>query len=135
MDLERLTPEALIENFALLGEWEARYGYVLDLGKQLTPFPESEKTEANKVQGCVSQVWLLPVATASEKIDFVADSDSHIVRGLIAILKIVYGGRTKEEIAAFDMEAYFARLGLSEHLSPNRRSGFFAMVARIKAMG
>lgn len=126
------TTKELAENFALLGDWEARYAYLLDLGKRLSEFPENEKTESNKVLGCVSQVWLLPVAGA--KIDFIADSDSHIVRGLIAVLKIAYGGKTREEIAAFDMEKFFAELGLSEHLSPNRRNGFFALVERIKSL-
>jgi len=132
MNLAELTPDALADNFALLGDWEARYAYVLDLGKQLPPFPESGKTEANTVHGCVSRVWLVPAAAPPDCVDFLADSDSHIVRGLIAILKIVYGGKARADVAAFDMEAFFARLGLSEHLSPNRRNGFFALVSRIR---
>ncbi len=134
MDLKTLSAAELADNFKLLGDWEARYAYVLDLGKQLPPFPESGKIEANKVQGCVSQVWLLPSDSAPGSVDFIADSDSHIVRGLIAILKIVYGGKSREEVAAFDMEKFFTELGLSEHLSPNRRNGFFALVARIKRL-
>ncbi len=102
--------------------------------EEITSFPESEKAEANKVKGCMSQVWLIPQNRGEGRIGFIADSDSHLVRGLIAILTIIYDGKTKTRSATFDIENYFAFLGLSEHLSPNRRNGFFAMVQRIKAL-
>lgn len=134
MTPEILTPEILAENFSFLNDWEERYGYVLDLGKGLPPFPETLKTDLTLVRGCTSRVWLVPEETADGTVRFLADSDAHLVRGLIAVLRVVYNGRTPEEIARFPIEDYFAGLGLAEHLSPSRRNGFFAMVERIRAL-
>lgn len=131
MALENLTLDDLIDNFALFDDWESRYTYVLDLAKQLPPFPEEAKTDKNKVEGCVSQVWMIPSHDGG-KFSFIGDSDAHIVRGLIAILMIAYNDKTPQEVAAVDIEGSFEKLGLGSHLSPNRRNGFFAMVGRIK---
>lgn len=124
----------LTGNFALLDGWEERYGYVLDLGRQLPVFPDEARIEANFVKGCTAQVWMIPVAGAAGTVNFLADSDAHIVRGLIAILMVVYNGEAADAVRSFDIEGFFGGLGLSEHLSPNRRNGFFAMVGRIRAL-
>lgn len=134
MHLQTLTVDELRNNFSLLGDWEVRYAYVIDLGKYLPPFPEDQKIEANLVRGCTSQVWLIPLKNDPGKVNFLADSDAHIVRGLIAILMVVYNGKAKEEVRSFDIQGFFDSLGLAEHLSPNRRNGFFAMVKRMKAL-
>lgn len=129
----------LIGDFDLLGEWEERYRYVIELGKSLSPGGESLHKDANKVQGCVSQVWLeshtLPRIHPGDEIRlcFTGDSDAHIVRGLIAILLRLYSGRTVGEILTFDVANLFASLGLQEQLSPQRSNGFFSMLRRIHA--
>ncbi|MBW7973654.1 SufE family protein [Bradyrhizobium sp. BR 10289] len=126
----------IIENFALLDEWDDRYRYVIELGRKLAPFPETQRTDANKVQGCVSQVWL---ATTIEHRDgrpflsFAGDSDAHIVRGLVAILIALLSGRSAAEIAGENPLALFERLGLGEHLTPQRSNGFRSMVSRMRA--
>jgi cysteine desulfuration protein SufE len=134
MDFHAETADTLIENFALLGEWEARYAYLLDLGKKLPEFPTICKTEAHLVRGCVSQVWLVPRDAGPGRVGFLADSDSHIVRGLIALLMVLMDGKDAATVRDTDVEAFFNALGLGEHLSPNRRNGFFAMVGRIKTL-
>ena len=133
----RPTPiDDIIENFSLLEEWDDRYRYVIELGRKLTPFPEEQRTDANKVQGCVSQVWL---ATAIEHRDwrpfltFAGDSDAHIVRGLVAILIALLSGRPASESSGENPLALFERLGLGEHLTPQRSNGFRSMVARTRA--
>jgi cysteine desulfuration protein SufE len=130
------TIDDIIENFALLDDWDDRYRYVIELGRTLSPLPEDLRTETNKVQGCASQVWLgtsvQPDGAAGPKLSFVGDSDAHIVRGLIAILFAMYQDRTPEEILATDARAMFAELGLQEHITPQRSNGFFSMVERIR---
>jgi len=126
----RHTIDELIENFALFDDWEERYRYLIDLGKELEPMPEALKTDDTIVPGCTSKVWM----TAEEKDGkyfFLADSDAHIVRGLIAVLLSAYQGRSASEIQNVDIKEKFQAMGLNEHLSPNRRNGFFAMVERI----
>jgi cysteine desulfuration protein SufE len=122
------------ETFQVLDTWEDRYSYVIDLGRKLPPFPTEEMTEANLVRGCTSQVWLISQNPDPKTVDFLADSDAHIVKGLIAILMAAYKGQPKDHVHQYDIENLFNRLGLGEHLSPNRRNGFFAMVHRIKAL-
>jgi cysteine desulfuration protein SufE len=127
----------LVETFTMFDEWEDRYRFLIDLGKDLPPFPESERTDANKVHGCQSNVWLIAAPRAEDghtAIDFLADSDAHIVRGLIAILRRLYSGRTADEILSFDVEDFFKQLGLDQHLSSGRRNGLAGMVARIKTL-
>ncbi len=125
--------EQVVENFALFDDWEERYRYLIDLGRGLPSMDESLRTDENLVRGCTSRVWMQ--AEIQDGIfHFIADSDAHIVRGLIAILVAAYQDRPLEEIAAIDIEGMFREIGLDQHLSPNRRSGFFAMVERIKAL-
>jgi cysteine desulfuration protein SufE len=121
----------LKENFGLLDEWDDRYAYLIDLGRKLPPLPEAYKTEASKVRGCMSQVWLVPGGTARD-FRFAADSDSSIVKGLIAVLASLFAGHSASEVVGIDAESEFRALGLEQHLSPNRRNGFVAMVGRIK---
>ena len=127
-----MTFNELMETFALMDDWEDRYGLLIQLGGQLEPMPEALKVKENKVEGCTSQVWMVLRPNPDNRIDFVADSDAHIVRGLIAVLSIIYQGKTYVEARALDIEDIFTNLGLSSHLSPNRRNGFFAMVERLK---
>lgn len=124
--------EDLAENFALFDDWEERYRYLIDLGRKLPPLPEAHKTDANLVRGCTSKVWLI-AGLRDGRLYFEADSDAHIVRGLIALLMAAYQGKTPQEIARLDIEKTFRDIGLDQHLSPNRRSGFFAMVERVRA--
>lgn len=126
--------EKLISNFEFLDEWEDRYALLIDLGKKLPDMPDEFKTEENKVRGCMSQVWMVTNISfdTPPRIEFIADSDSHIVKGLIAVLLIVYSGKTAEEIRSVDIHDIFSKLNLESHLSPNRRNGFFAMLERIR---
>jgi cysteine desulfuration protein SufE len=132
-----MTPiDEIIENFALLDEWDDRYRYVIELGRTLAPLPEALHTDANKVQGCASQVWLAtdvkPDGAAGPTLTFVGDSDAHIVRGLIAILFALYSGKGAREILSTDAIALFEKLSLREHLTPQRSNGFRSMVERIR---
>lgn len=122
----------LADEFELLGDWEERYRYVIELGKDLAPLTDAERSEANKVRGCASQVWLVTEPQADGTMHFRGDSDAHIVSGLIAILLRLYSGRAPAEIAAFDAKAAFDKLGLSEALSSQRSNGLKSMVARIQ---
>src|ERR1700739_1995142 len=123
----------LEEEFELLGDWEERYRYVIELGRTLAPLDESERTDIHKVRGCASQVWLVRDPRQDGTLVFRGDSDAHIVRGLIAILLRLYSGRTPDEIMAFDAPAAFARLGLTGALSQQRANGLASMVQRIRA--
>ncbi len=129
--------DEIIENFSLLEEWDDRYRYVIELGKTLAPLSERDRGEANKVQGCASQVWLATVVRPNGAdgpvLNFTGDSDAHIVRGLIAILFALFSGRHAREILATDANAIFEHLGLREHLTPQRSNGFRSMVERIRS--
>jgi cysteine desulfuration protein SufE len=135
--IKAMTTDEIIENFALLDEWDDRYRYVIELGRSLAPLSERDRRDANKVQGCASQVWLAttvqPNGQGGPVLSFVGDSDAHIVRGLIAILFAIYSGKHAREILATDAVALFERLGLREHLTPQRSNGFRSMVERIKS--
>ena len=123
-------------DFAVLDEWEDRYRYLIELGRSLAPLPERLRTDANKVRGCASQVWLATRVVPSggaPRLMFEGESDAHIVRGLIAILFAIYDGKRADEILATDAKPIFDELGLKEHLTLQRSNGFAAMVARIKA--
>jgi cysteine desulfuration protein SufE len=122
----------LADEFELLGDWEERYRYVIDLGRELAPLSETERSEANKVRGCASQVWLVTEPGADGTLAFRGDSDAHIVRGLIAILLRLFSGRPTAQILAFDTKAAFERLGLSGALSSQRSNGLASMVARVR---
>lgn len=127
----------IIENFALLEEWDDRYRYVIELGRALPPLPDSEHTETNKVRGCASQVWLVTHVTkdgaAGPILTFEGDSDAHIVRGLVAILVALYSGKRAQEILAIDALALFDRIGLRDGLTPQRSNGVRSMVERIRS--
>jgi cysteine desulfuration protein SufE len=127
----------IIDNFALLDEWDDRYRYVIELGRTLAPLDERDRNDANKVAGCASQVWLVrdvkPDGKGGPVITFTGDSDAHIVRGLIAILFALYSGKHASEIVDTDAIAVFDKLGLREHLTPQRSNGFRSMVERIKS--
>jgi cysteine desulfuration protein SufE len=129
--------DEIIEDFSLLDEWDDRYRYLIELGKTLAPLSERDRTAANKVQGCASQVWLTtrvrPNGSGGPLLEFVGDSDAHIVRGLIAVLLALFSGRHAREILATDAIAIFERLGLREHLTPQRSNGFRSMVERIRS--
>jgi len=122
----------LAAEFDLLGDWEERYRYVIELGRELAPLSDAERSEANKVRGCASQVWLVTEPLGDGRVRFRGDSDAHIVRGLIAILMRLYADRTPAEILGFDANAALASLGLSGALSTQRANGLASMVARIR---
>ncbi len=129
--------EAIAEDFSFLDEWEDRYRYVIDLGREMPEMPEALKVPATKVEGCASQVWIAPRLDGRGRaatFDFQGESDAMIVRGLIAILHALYAGLGPEAILAVDAQKELARLGLDEHLSAQRSNGVRAMVSRIRAI-
>lgn len=126
-----------VDTFEMLGDWEEKYRFIIDLGRRLPPMDEADKTDASKVRGCLSSVWVVAAhrdVDGERVIDFVADSDSAIVKGLVAILHSLYSGRTAREILEFDIDALFERLDLARHLSMGRRNGLAEMVKRIRAL-
>lgn len=125
--------DELKENFALFDDWEERYRYLIDLGRDLPKMDDDLKTEDNIVRGCTSQVWMV-ANTDGGVLSFKADSDAHIVRGLIALIMTAYQGQKVADIPNIDIEEAFREIGLDQHLSPNRRNGFFSMVEKIKAL-
>ncbi|MCQ4163680.1 SufE family protein [Tahibacter harae] len=122
--------DAIIDEFAFFGDWTERYQYLIDLGRKLGDFPAEWKTEANKVHGCQSQVWLVPSGDAA-RMEFAAASDSSIVTGLIALLLRVYSGRSAEAILATEPR-FVESIGLARHLSPTRSNGLAAMLQTVK---
>ena len=134
---EMSTIDEILENFALLEEWDDRYRYVIELGRTLPPLAAAAHVDANKVQGCASQVWLVthkkPNGAAGPVLTFEGDSDAHIVRGLIAILFALYSGKTAKEIVDTDALAVFDRMGLRENLTPQRSNGLRSVIQRIQA--
>ena len=126
--------EELIEGFEFLDSWDDRFRYIIDLGRKLPPMDSAMKNDETKVDGCTSQVWMVASAEGSPpRLIFLADSDAHIVRGLIAILLTLYEDRPAQEILDLDAASTIARLDLAQHLSPNRANGLFAMIGRIRA--
>ncbi|RTL91004.1 cysteine desulfuration protein SufE [Ancylobacter aquaticus] len=128
--------DSIIEDFELLDNWDDRYRYLIELGRALPPFPEERRTEQSKVQGCASQVWLVSDASGDPegpRLAFRGDSDAHIVRGLVAILLALYSDRPARDIMAADPGAVFTRIGLKDHLTPQRSNGLRSMVERIRA--
>jgi cysteine desulfuration protein SufE len=127
----------IIDNFAVLDDWDDRYRYLIELGRELPALPDAAHSDANKVQGCASQVWLdttvRPKGAAGPVLTFAGDSDAHIVRGLIAILFAVYSGKSAREILGLDAIKLFEGMGLREHLTPQRSNGFRSMVERIRS--
>ncbi|MDE1885847.1 MAG: SufE family protein [Xanthomonadaceae bacterium] len=129
-DSAQAAQDAIIGEFAFFGDWTERYQYLIDLGRKLAPLPEELKTDAHKVSGCQSQVWLVPGGDA-QRLTFQAISDSAIVSGLIALLLRVYSGRSAQEIIDTPLR-FVEAIGLAQHLSPTRSNGLAAMLARIK---
>jgi len=129
--------EEIIDNFSVLDDWDDRYRYVIELGRELAPLTAAAHSDANKVQGCASQVWLdtdvRPDGAGGPILTFAGDSDAHIVRGLIAILFAIYSGKHAKDILATDTITLFERMGLREHLTPQRSNGFRSMVERIRS--
>jgi cysteine desulfuration protein SufE len=131
-----MTIDEIKDNFALLEDWDDRYRYVIELGRTLEPMPEAEHSATNKVQGCASQVWLskrIDDGGSEPVLNYLGDSDAHIVRGLIAILLTLYSGHTPKQILGTDAPAVFDELGFREHLTPQRSNGLRSMVERIRS--
>lgn len=126
-----MTIDELKENFDILDNWEDKYRYIIDLGAKLEPLAEKYKTDEWKVQGCTSQVWLVP-EVKDGKIIFHADSDASIVKGLLAIVLMIFSNSSAKDIKEVEAKDIFVKLGLEEHLSPSRRNGLFSMVDKIK---
>lgn len=127
--------EEIADTFEFLDDWEDRYRHVIDLGKAMEPLPENQRVPATKVEGCASQVWLVPEIDgqgATAKFTFQGDSDAMIVRGLIAVLVALYNGLAVEDVLAVDAPGELGRLGLHDHLSAQRSNGLRAMVQRIR---
>jgi cysteine desulfuration protein SufE len=124
--------QAIVDEFAFFSDWSERYQYLIDLGRKLPPFPDEWKTEANRLHGCQSQVWVVPEGDASA-LRIRAVSDSAIVSGLIALVLRVYSGRPAAEILATEPE-FVERIGLKAHLSPTRSNGLASLLGRIKAI-
>ena len=125
--------QQVIEDFSLYDEWLDKYAYLIDLGKNLSPFPEEKKTEDKLIKGCQSRVWL-DAEEKDSRLYFQADSDAVITRGIISLLVSVYSGCSREEIAADDF-GFLEEIGLRENLSPTRANGLVSMVERIKEYG
>jgi cysteine desulfuration protein SufE len=119
-------------NLLLFDDWADRYQYIIGLGAKLPPLDDQFRTDTYKVEGCMSQVWLQSEITEDRRLRFNADSDSAIVKGLFAILRILFSDKSADEILAVDLDTAFARIGLDQHLSPNRRNGFYSMIEEIR---
>ena len=130
------TIDDILADFDVIDDWEERYRYVIELGRTLEPLDEAARTEANKVRGCASQVWLSTRidrgAAGAVRLSFTGDSDAHIVKGLVAVMIALFSGRTAQEILSLDPEPTFAAIGLREHLTPQRANGVAAMLERIR---
>ena len=127
--------EEIAETFEFLDDWEDRYRHVIDMGRAMSPLPDGQKVEATKVEGCASQVWLVPQIEgegANAVLNFKGESDAMIVQGLIAILRALYSGLTLTQVLAVDAPAELQRLGLNDHLSAQRSNGLRAMVQRLR---
>lgn len=129
-----MTIEDIAETFELLGDWEERYAYLIELGRKLPPLTDTERSEETKVRGCMSQVWLVGGAQADGTMQFNGDSDSTLVKGLIALLMVLVDGKAAKDILATDIAGLFKSLGLESHITVNRRNGFFSMVERIRLL-
>jgi cysteine desulfuration protein SufE len=132
----RLNIDELADNFSLFDDWEDRYRYIIDLGRALDPLPDENRIKDYKVDGCISQVWLLPCHEYKDGkvfLSFIGDSDAHIVKGLLAIIFSLFSHKTPEEILEIDADAQLARLDLDQHISPNRRNGVASVIQVIRA--
>lgn len=125
----------IVETFDLLGDWDQRYQYLIELGEGMAPMPPEDKTDANRVKECMSTVHTAvhPSAAPDGGLVFTGDCDTAIIKGVVAILVGLFSGKTAEEIEALDVDALFRGLHIEEHLSPNRHVGVYAIVGRMKA--
>jgi cysteine desulfuration protein SufE len=126
-----ITPEEILDTLGFFDDWEERYKYIIDLGKQLPAIDDSKKTEEFLLRGCQSQVWI-DSHIVDGKLFFEVDSDAHIVRGLLAVVLSAYNNKTPAEVLAFDIDGFFAQVDLVKHLSPTRGNGLTAMVKKIQ---
>lgn len=126
-----ITPEEILDTLGFFDDWEERYKYIIDLGKQLPAIDDSKKTEEFLLRGCQSQVWI-DAHVIDGKLFFEVDSDAHIVRGLLAVVMSAYNNKTPAEVLAFDIDGFFAQIDLVKHLSPTRGNGLTAMVKKIQ---
>lgn len=126
--------DEILSNFSFLEDWEDKYRYLIELGEGLDALPSDYRTDENKVDGCMSQVWLYSQKDEQGYYTFFADSDALIVKGLIAIILSAYWGKNVEQIKQVPIEQIFEQLGLATHLSPTRRNGFFAVVSKIQQL-
>lgn len=126
--------QTVLDDFAFLDDWEDRYRYLIDLGRDLDPLKDDERNEHTKVQGCVSQVWLVTKTGDGDDpvLTFRGDSDAHIVRGLVAVVLALFSDKRSSEILNIDAESTLRTLGLDEHLTPQRANGLRAMINRIR---
>ncbi len=133
-EIEQLSIEEIFDNFDLLDDWDDRYRYLIELGRTLEPLPEAHQNDTNKVQGCVSQVWLWAQVGEGDDpaIHFVGNSDAHIVSGLVAITLALYSNKKASEILDINAIEVFSKIGLEEHLTPQRSNGLRSMIERIK---
>ena len=122
----------LAENFEMLGDWDTRYEYLMDLGKRLTGLTDADKTDTSKVHGCMSNVWIVGDLDAHGTITFRAECDTAVIRGVIAVLVEIYSGSTPQACMALDPDEMFDQLGLFDHLSPTRHVGVYAIVMRLQ---
>jgi len=131
-----MTIKNVVEEMEVCWDWDERYRFILELGRKLAPLPDAAKTDENLIHGCQSTAWMISelVTNGQPRIRILADSDSQIVKGLIAILYVAYSGRTIDEIAELDVEDLFERLELRRHLSPVRGNGLMAIVRKIREL-
>lgn len=127
------TTAEIVDDLTFFDDWEERYKYIIDLGRELPAMEESLRTQERLVKGCQSNVWI-DVRSAGDRLQFVVDSDAVIVRGLLALVLAAYNDKTPAEITRFDIDAYFRGLDLERHLSPTRGNGLRAIVGRIQAV-
>ena len=129
-----LTPEEVIDNFEFLESWEARYAYLVELGEALPPLDDVYRTDMNRVQGCMSKVWVHPLADPKKPgaLQFVGDCDTAIIKGVLALVIGLMSGRTAQEIVDLDLDDLFEKLNLADHLSPNRHFGIYSLVEMMK---
>jgi cysteine desulfuration protein SufE len=126
--------DEIAETFELLGDWEGRYAYLIELGEQLPEMPESEQVERNRVKACMSKVWVraIPDPDHHDRILFRGECDTAVIKGVVALLVQLLSGRTRQQITRFDVDRFFQRLQLAEHLSPSRHVGVYAIVELMK---
>ena len=132
-----MTPEELAEDLAMLEDWEERYRYIIDLGRNLAPMDEARRSDDALVPGCLSRVWLVADAVPTDdgvRLQIQADSDAHITKGLVAIALLLYNHMTAAEIVATDLDGFFERVDLGAHVSVNRRNGFYSMIGKIREL-